>query len=334
MKWSKHHDQLATKWRSQGKSKSEIAKLLGVSRSTVGRHYNRAVDSRSREPSRYVKARRVKILALAKRILTRVTPGPTRRITVSVREFPSCQALKFALQRLGINVSASTVRRDLKSSGWNSRVRPMRVRRYVGDEAKRLAFARKCVRRRDLRQFVFTDEKVASLDDRGERTEWVAPGEEASPRGRDHWAPSVFLYGAIGIDYRFLKVLDGVRLDAESYCTLCVRPQVARLRGRVMVFDNAKVHVARFTKQFLRTNALTFLDEWPPRSPDLNPIENMWGIVQRRVHARAPTDTAELKRFWVEEWNRLPVAMVNKLVTSYKGRLISCVAREGKSLGL
>jgi len=38
------------------------------------------------------------------------------------------------------------------------------------------------------------------------------------------------------------------------------------------------------SKAPLRTNNIALLD-WPTRSPDLNPIENIWDIIGRRVYA-------------------------------------------------
>ncbi len=41
--------------------------------------------------------------------------------------------------------------------------------------------------------------------------------------------------------------------------------------------------------------------EWPNQSPDLNPIEMMWHDLKQSIHARKPSNVAELKQFCKEE---------------------------------
>ena len=47
--------------------------------------------------------------------------------------------------------------------------------------------------------------------------------------------------------------------------------------------DNASIHKAEIVKTFLQKEKINVL-KWPPRSPDLNPIENVWAEMQRLVN--------------------------------------------------
>ena len=50
------------------------------------------------------------------------------------------------------------------------------------------------------------------------------------------------------------------------------------------------MHVARMSIDFLNEHGVDFLD-WPPYSPDMNPIEHIWDILGRRIRRRpAPPD--------------------------------------------
>ena len=52
----------------------------------------------------------------------------------------------------------------------------------------------------------------------------------------------------------------------------------------------------------------------PQNSPDLSyPIENLWGIIKPRVKRRNPQTLDELKQFFLEEWNSVPLKMVQNL---------------------
>ncbi len=50
----------------------------------------------------------------------------------------------------------------------------------------------------------------------------------------------------------------------------------------IFQLDLAPAHTAKSTKSWLNDRGVGVLD-WPANSSDLNPIENLWGIVKRKL---------------------------------------------------
>ncbi len=69
----------------------------------------------------------------------------------------------------------------------------------------------------------------------------------------------------------------------------------------------APAHTAKSTKgakSWFNDHGVTVLD-WPANSPDLNPIENLWGIVKRKMRDTRPNNTDDLKAAIKEQCHRL-----------------------------
>ena len=52
--------------------------------------------------------------------------------------------------------------------------------------------------------------------------------------------------------------------------------------GFLLQQDNARPHTSRQTTKWLNDNGINIL-KWPPSSPDLSPIENLWGIIKNKL---------------------------------------------------
>ncbi len=65
--------------------------------------------------------------------------------------------------------------------------------------------------------------------------------------------------------------------------------------------DLAPAHTAKSTKSWLNDHGVVVL-EWPENSPDLNPRENLWGIVKRKMRNKRPKNADELKATVKETW--------------------------------
>jgi transposase len=71
------------------------------------------------------------------------------------------------------------------------------------------------------------------------------------------------------------------------------------------------------------------LANYPPNSPDLNPIENLWAYVQRKVDAAGCKNFTEFKSGVVKAIERAPKRLLKALIGSMKTRVHACIELKG-----
>lgn len=97
--------------------------------------------------------------------------------------------------------------------------------------------------------------------------------------------------------------------------------------------DNDPTHrvagqvVQSFNKR--RDAAVELLPAWPPSSPDLSPIENVWAYVQRRVNEKGCATFAEFKAEVERQMSSIPKSMLTALIDSMPRRLAEVVRLGG-----
>ncbi|GFX44375.1 DUF5641 domain-containing protein [Trichonephila clavipes] len=109
-----------------------------------------------------------------------------------------------------------------------------------------------------------------------------------------------------------LHVVANGTMTGQRYIDEVLLPHARLFRGAVgdkFVFmdDNATCHRTLAVQDCLDSEGIQRL-VWPARSPDLNPIENVWDALGRQVAGRnyPPTNKNILIRALTEEWDKLP----------------------------
>lgn len=132
-----------------------------------------------------------------------------------------------------------------------------------------------------------------------------------------------------------------MKINSMGYCQFLDqhflpwwKKQPLRRRKTLMfMHDNAPSHASTYTRNWIQTHGIKEdqLMEWPPCSPDLNPIENLWSIIKQSVYASG-------KQYGSKDnlWKAITDAaasvgkdMIKKLTGSVDSRLLSVVAIKG-----
>ncbi|GFX20318.1 transposable element Tcb2 transposase [Trichonephila clavipes] len=165
---------------------------------------------------------------------------------------------------------------------------------------------------------LFSDESRFSLSsDCRRQLIWRESGTAYRPENiqeKDRYPTcSIMVWAGIMINGRTrLHVVANETMTGQRYIDEVLLPHVRLFRGAVgdkfvFIDDNTTCHRTLAVQDCLDSEGIQRL-VWPARSPDLNPIENVWDVLGRQVASRnySPTNKNTLIRALTEEWDKLP----------------------------
>ena len=241
--------------------------------------------------------------------------------------------------------SVATARRRLHADGLTSRRARRKPHLTPDHRAARLRWARIHRRwaRNDWRRCLFTDESRFSLvpDDQTRRV-WRRSAEDAH---LDQFVNRRELFGGGGIlvwgggmtweGKTDLVVIRG-NLNGQRYRDEILEGPVRLFAGAmgpanmILVDDNARPHRNRIADQFFDDSGIARMD-WPAKSPDMNPIENVWGLMKRRISRRLRIhhNLNDLEAMVREEWDSIPMRTVRSCINSMRRRAEAVIVSAG-----
>jgi hypothetical protein len=153
------------------------------------------------------------------------------------------------------------------------------------------------------------------------------------------------LWAVFGHDRRSgLVPLDGDPLAARRGVTSWVIRELYRaflpdvmVEGGEFMHDGAGVHRGNIIKDILREIEIRVM-LWPPYSPDLNPIENLWALMKAEIYRlhpeleHAPDTDATLDALVAaaqEAWHAIDNGILYRLATTMPNRVQAVIDAEG-----
>ena len=274
-------------YRASGKSIQEISVIMNRNRKTISRFVSKWRQcSPSKTPSHKPRlGRKPKIGKHASRVMKFAFLKSPRK---------SCRQLKSENPQIFEGVSVRTLQdhacRKLKFRSRVAKKKPLLTKKNI-EKRYKFAMKTKSWTVDQWRSVMWSDESSFKVSDR-------LPQKVRRPphsKGKLYGSPYLFKYtmatvkmaqklmiwgsmtGNAGRGSLFV-IPKGQTVTGESYLNILKEKLVNTMDIHGATFfmhDGAPVHTCKKVKQWLTENKIECLD-WPPQSPDLNPIENIW----------------------------------------------------------
>ena len=250
--------------------------------------------------------------------------------------FLTPKAIRRALE---LNVSARTVRRQLDAAGLFARISRREYPLTSALQEERMRFANDFMEwgEDEWSRVVFSDESFIFLGQHG--VVWVQRPEDTAYEAQymtgqiphsqriNMWAcfsargPGAFAIFDGNMDAPLLQRIMKTKLLPYAKSTF-------NKSDWYFVQDNSGVHTSGQIKQWIERNNVLSL-KIPPRSPDLNPIENLWAIFKREVEKHSAQNIEQLAQVAEKVWKSLDQSVCQKLALSMPHRLAEVISNEG-----
>lgn len=203
---------------------------------------------------------------------------------------------------------------------------------------KRLGFARKFVKDLSIsKKILFTDEKTFQLRTKHHKKDkmWVQGRKNPVTSGIIFNNEYVKISAGISVYGKSKLIFLPSKFTGKVYADQVLpifKEEMLKHNLKYFMHDNSAIH---YEKVYCipKLQEFSSILDWPARSPDLNPIENLWGYLSYKLRNRKCENSRQLKMAIQEEYDRIPESIIFNLCNSFHSRLRKCIELKGQTVG-
>lgn len=269
------------------------------------------------------------------------TERTVRAICNEVRH-DRCSTAREVCTSLQLPIGERRVQQILKKRLWKKGSGGRKPRLRPFDKQRRLNWCRQHVSwtSANWQRILFSDESRFELYNRkARRRVWKSPTrrclDETVTPTLQGGAGAVGIWGCMSADGTGCSQFYRGTLTSANYVdvlrnTALPSRDLLFPQQQLMIFqqDNAPIHTARIVSEFLNENDIPVLP-WAPYSPDLNPIEFLWNVIDQKLRRIAISSLDDLSQHIHEAWLAITPDTCRKLVLSMPERCRRCIRARG-----
>ena len=312
--------------RDEGKSLADISSKLGRSRSCVSKFLTRKAESGSIDHAPVPGRPR------------KTTPRTDRKIVRAVKldARVSSKEIKEEMELKGV-VSDRTIRRLIRESGYRGGWSLKKSFVSEDNKKKRVKWAQEHINwtSEQWRRVIWSDESPYTVRGSTKFRVWRLPNTRYDPkhtRGTVKHSGKINVWGCVSAHgVGTLHLIEGI-MDQQVYRQILIhhlkssKEKLFPAKRAKWIFqqDNDPKHTAKSVQAYLKNKEYVLLD-WPSQSPDLNPIENLWAIIEHRLRHRICKNETELFALLKAQWEKLEPKLLTQLVDSMPERCAAVI---------
>lgn len=322
-------------WHKEGLRVADIARKTGFDRQFITRWISKLENGEAIEDTKR-SGRPRKRTADVERQIEKEIKGKRRR---------SSRVVARDLKRRKVaDLSYTTVQRAAHDRGLRPYrcTKTSRLTSRQRHKEQRLKFA-KANKRKDWSMVVFSDEHQFKQFKGGNLVHdqvWEKSHEEVPDKEVERWGLSMDVWAGISVRGKTKLCFYEGGLNAQSYQQILKKALVPAARGWFkdnqsgwqLQQDKATAHTAKSTMRFLEQEDVTVVEGWPPKGDDINPIENLWAILDERLEGKKFKTKNGMKKALLEIWKQVDEQLLHNLVDSVPNRLRRIIKAKGGSI--
>lgn len=316
--------ELVIQYHIKGFSNAFIAKQLNHSRTTISNLVNNWKKGRLIAPKKRREKKRKLTAQQAYNVLNYFVKNP-------FNTYDQC------IKCLKLPVKIDTVGTVLKKNGIGSYVACHKQFLSIQNQIKRLKFALKYQdwTGEDWLKVSFLDEKTVQTYSNGRVLVKRKLKERYSPdkiitSEQQNSKNKVNLVGMVSHDGPNMLYTVSNNLNGNEFEQLMQLKVKNIIKNTTILMDNASIHTKGLN--YLKRSRISVFD-FPPKSPDLNIIENVWAMLQKKINIKLRNRNISTKQHLIkiieESWKEIPTEFIVNCILSMPNRLREVIRMRG-----